>query len=379
MIQLGSKTIDSLYLGSKIIKEAYIGNKKIWPDEISIPSAIKDSMVLWYDIKRQGCTNESMADNPVLTDLSGNGYDATCYNFAWDGTSGIGTDDIDFTEEYPNSYYGGVEITSNLITAYARDVVGAKYTNITKDTPTFTVKITGLTDGINNGEVSDIRFYYKRSSGIESAIIAASDGIYTIPASYNTINGSGVDHCISIRGDSAYGTALSTPITIELYSYPNALVSDGVDDYARVTGLPIMTVDKGYTVIVRRQWIDTSFGDDHKTFISKRLAPGSMDGAFTVEKINTSKYMQSVSFGSWHTIPDITAEIGTIYQTSVSYNGVTTLNTGSMEDTDTLNIFRYRDADGEFSSVALYSLLIFDRDLTTEEIEWVIKNLIDED
>ena len=251
MIQLGGKTIDSLYLGSEVIKEAYIGSKKVWPDEISIPSAIKDSMVLWYDIKRQGCTNESMANNPVLTDLSGNGYDATCYNFTWATESGI-------TED-------------------------------------------------------------------------------------------------------------------------NALVSDGVDDYARVTGLPIMTVDKGYTVISKRQWIDPSAGEDNKVFIAKRLAGGSMDGAFTVEKISSGGVSQVASFGSTNTISDITAEIETIYQTSVSYNGVTTVTPGLLEDTDTLNIFRYRDANGEFSSVALYSLLLFDRDLTTEEIEWVINNLIDED
>lgn len=44
--------------------------------------AIKDSMVLWYDIKKQGATNETMKANPKLIDLSGNGHDATCYNFA---------------------------------------------------------------------------------------------------------------------------------------------------------------------------------------------------------------------------------------------------------------------------------------------------------
>lgn len=41
---------------------------------------IKQAMVLWYDLKKQGTTNESMAENPMLRDLSGNGHDATCYN-----------------------------------------------------------------------------------------------------------------------------------------------------------------------------------------------------------------------------------------------------------------------------------------------------------
>lgn len=52
---------------------------------------IRQAMVLWYDIAKQGATNESMAENPVLRDLSGNGHDATCYNFAWAEESGIST------------------------------------------------------------------------------------------------------------------------------------------------------------------------------------------------------------------------------------------------------------------------------------------------
>ena len=59
--------------------------------------AIRKSCVLWYDPARQGCTNERMAANPVLKDLSGNGHDATCYNFAWTEESGIGT------TNYPNA------------------------------------------------------------------------------------------------------------------------------------------------------------------------------------------------------------------------------------------------------------------------------------
>ena len=37
-----------------------------------------------------GHTNEDMAEYPVLTDLTGNGHDISCNNFAWSGMSGIG-------------------------------------------------------------------------------------------------------------------------------------------------------------------------------------------------------------------------------------------------------------------------------------------------
>ena len=61
-----------------------------------IPKEIKDSMILWYDLKRQGATNENMAINPVLKDLSGNGHNATCYNFSWTEESGISTTDYPY-------------------------------------------------------------------------------------------------------------------------------------------------------------------------------------------------------------------------------------------------------------------------------------------
>lgn len=57
-----------------------------------LPTWFKDSIVCWYDPKRQGCTNENMAENPILKDLSGNGLDMTCYNFAWTDESGIASD-----------------------------------------------------------------------------------------------------------------------------------------------------------------------------------------------------------------------------------------------------------------------------------------------
>ena len=90
MLQIGNKPIDTMYVGGKLVQQVYLESKKIYPEHGVIPKAIKDAMVLWYDIKRQGATNESMAENPVLRDLSGNGYDATCYNFAWSKMSGIG-------------------------------------------------------------------------------------------------------------------------------------------------------------------------------------------------------------------------------------------------------------------------------------------------
>ena len=55
-------------------------------------SAIRSSLVCWYSPKRQGCTNENMAQTPVLRDLSGRGLHMICHNFAWTTESGIAED-----------------------------------------------------------------------------------------------------------------------------------------------------------------------------------------------------------------------------------------------------------------------------------------------
>lgn len=58
----------------------------------AMPPAIRSSLVCWYSPKRQGCTNENMAQTPVLRDLSGRGLHMTCHNFAWTTQSGIAED-----------------------------------------------------------------------------------------------------------------------------------------------------------------------------------------------------------------------------------------------------------------------------------------------
>lgn len=61
-------------------------------DALRIPSAILSALVCWYSPRRQGCTNEGMRADPVLRDLSGNGLDMECLNFAWNEASGVDSD-----------------------------------------------------------------------------------------------------------------------------------------------------------------------------------------------------------------------------------------------------------------------------------------------
>lgn len=53
---------------------------------------IANSLVCYYNPKLQGCTNENMASNPILQDLSGNGVNLECKNFSWNTNSGVASD-----------------------------------------------------------------------------------------------------------------------------------------------------------------------------------------------------------------------------------------------------------------------------------------------
>ncbi|MDE5986830.1 MAG: hypothetical protein K2H16_06060 [Prevotella sp.] len=59
---------------------------------------LKSHIIGWYDVKRQGCTNDSLAENPVLEDLSGNNHPLELHNFTFDGLSGMGGYGTDLTK-----------------------------------------------------------------------------------------------------------------------------------------------------------------------------------------------------------------------------------------------------------------------------------------
>lgn len=150
MISINSKE-PQIYYGSTPIKEVYKGSTKIYPS-IDVQS-IMDSIILWYDIKRQGATNENMAENPILRDLSGNGYDATCYNFAWTEESGIST------TNYPNA------LVSDGVDDYAQLTglpILTDYHLLSKEEVSYEIDSETLTlfKKVNNTEYSSVPLYY---------------------------------------------------------------------------------------------------------------------------------------------------------------------------------------------------------------------------
>ena len=353
-------------------RDLLIAHKSYWPT--STPAAIKSACVLWYDLKRQGATNENMTINPILKDLSGNGHDATCYNFDWKGMSGIGGYAADFTD-WENNNITYIELEKSPTKIEVKIDKGSDWIIYTgKPLPAFSIRVSGMKEG----DYLEFRYFSQEGTTSLSTFRMDSNGIYTLPESF-------VPDLVNKNSGFASGSVDCTGLVIEILpQYPGALVSDGVDDYALVEELPLLNKEDGFTVIAKRKWI----GDPRSKsqgFVSKGSNAYWVDGAFYFECVEGGG---SALFNRVFDNPDSKSGLNYIasnftqeditYLTSKKYNNSELKNIGDGIDTDKLVIFRIGTVYNNFySSIALYSLLLFNRDLTDEEIEWVKDNLIE--
>lgn len=160
-------------------------------------------------------------------------------------------------------------------------------------------------------------------------------------------------------------------------TYKGALVSDGVDDYGLCENFQILTKEKGYTVVALRKWINLTINNGYSSLVTN--GTDRLNGAFSLELIgNSEENLNGSNFGSF---------IGTIYnhyndtcvsQTSKKYNQYEYNRIGTIEEgSNILKIFKASPYN-YYSSIALYALEIYDRDLTDEEIAKVKSRMIAE-
>lgn len=147
--------------------------------------------------------------------------------------------------------------------------------------------------------------------------------------------------------------------------YPDVLVFDGVDDYGICDNFPILTKEKGYTVVALRQWITRGKG---ALGLVSNVKNWLKDGAFLLEyrNIQADHLNKPISFGaigSENDLPHILT-----YQTSKSYNGVS-ITTGNFEGTDVLHVGKLAPTKvGTCINAAIWELVFLDHDATEEEL-----------
>lgn len=306
----------------------------------------------------RGLTNEEMAKTNVWKDLTGNGHDITLHNFAWSGMSGVGGYYLDFsTFASDQSSKLDMEVHSDKVVFTNIDNIpgeninlhGIKNLNAIND---FTFRISGMKDG----EECYMSYRAEGSSTNTNIIRILSDGEFSvdIPSSAVTI----IFEIGNIKNKS------NRRITIEqLPLYPNALVSDGVDDYGICENFPILTKEEGYTVVAVRKWLDSTLGRT-RMFISDAISDSNR-GSLKVENLEVgASSFTATSLGEKTNIS--LSESDFIYQTSTSYCG-DEINVGDINTNPILYILsNYGVYD--LIQLALYDLIIYSRDLTEEEI-----------
>lgn len=308
-----------------------------------------------------GLTNEQMAANPIWVDKTGNEHDLQMKNFAWGGMSGVGG----YTENYnSNKWYkvkSRIDVTwtyksFNVKSIKDNNLAQLFYQSLSSDTGfrvlSCTIKVSGLTDGQGIEYVSN---------GTQPTVIMRieNDGIYHLPSfDFGAKN--------AYYGFKFLKLQESCNITIEqLPLYPGALVFDGVDDYGTCNNFPILTKEKGYTVVALRQWITR--GEIAQGLVSN-VKNWLKDGAFLLEyrNIQADHLNKPISFGaigSENDLPHILT-----YQTSKSYNGVS-ITTGNFEGTDVLHVGKLAPTTvGTCINAAIWELVFLDHDATEEEL-----------
>lgn len=146
--------------------------------------------------------------------------------------------------------------------------------------------------------------------------------------------------------------------------YPGALVFDGVDDYGICDNSPILTKEKGYTVVALRQWIEEK---NSITALVSNSKNWNRDGAFVFEynSLGNNYPNLEVSFGS-NTILGREKSSFT-YQTSKLYNGKE-IKFGEFLGSDKLIVAKANENLSRCSNVAIRELVFLDHDATEEEL-----------
>lgn len=147
--------------------------------------------------------------------------------------------------------------------------------------------------------------------------------------------------------------------------YPGAIVFDRVDDYGICENFPILTKEKGYTVVVLRQYITRNEGP---LGLVSNVKNWFKDGAFLLEfrEIAANQFNRPISFGAVSKERDLPCVL--TYQTSKSYNGVS-IEAGNFTGTDVLHVGKLAPTNvGTCINAAIWELVFLDHDATEEEL-----------
>lgn len=173
-------------------------------------------------------TNEILKANPYLQDHSGNNRPLKLNNFLFAAMSGVGGYELNWTDQsiwarFLGSRFNGAIEPHKITVTSALGSYNIMETKVPSYAKKFKVRIDGIVD-------ETVAYKYINASGTLVSFDIKEDGEYELPSN-NTVEGNyNMGWAILVN---SYPHTCN--ITIEqIPVYPNALVTDGVDDYGVV-------------------------------------------------------------------------------------------------------------------------------------------------
>lgn len=296
----------------------------------------------------KGLDNKRMAANPLWRDESGLENHLQMKNFLWKLGSGCGSYITAFTTWGANSNVTIIQRNDSRIEFSAPSTSGIYIS--TKSLPLWTdifrVKVSNV-----EGKLG---FRYLLDRVYTIVKFTETDTIFEIKRS----------EIPSEATDISFFLLAGGSVTIEqIPDYSGTIVFDGVDDYGICETFPILTKEKGYTVMALRKYITDPVVKVSSGLASKNVSPNY--GAFCFEfsdagRLNTRSFSKLTRLNQ---LPDLIT-----WQCSEKFNDIDILS-GDMLDTEQLSVGRHSN---NYANVALYSLVIIDHDTTEEERQLVI-------
>ena len=306
-------------------------------------------------------TNEILKANPYLQDFSGNNRPLKLNNFLFAAMSGVGGYDIASTNILPNR--ANVTVTDNRIIHITKKLSTTdNMVNIVpaNSNPTHKFKVTGLSDGRQVSLVNRNGGFYTFDNGEHEVTLTYPEGTTSL---YNAIG---------VTGDIG-----DMDVTIEFIPrYPNALVTDGVDDYGVVENL-----QQGVKVL----FYTCNPFSLNKIFYDQRKTTSATEAFFSIYNSNSKIAYNDRNTGG---VTYIDGTINSLLLASNLLNVkhiITIINDGATESNTISPIYFSRNQrDSYFANLAFYNFIGFDSVPTKETdgfteqelIDYVLENLI---
>ena len=329
-----------------------IANKVLTTDQINqviayfnLDRTLKPDILC--DVKKQGITNDNHAEfGDKLIDFSGNGRDIQLNNIAWKGDSGIGKYNFSNIYIIANRFEGTVTTNKCHFTKKLTNTTN-NFCDLVVISPNEPIKfkVSGLSDGR--------KLFVANKSGSGSNY-NFDNGEHEVSLSF--AEGVGQNNPFGVTGDIG-----DIDVTVEFIpSHAGALCLDGVNDFGKVTGMPIY---KDYTVVADREIIDglAENADGGVALKGSRY----LTGAFCFDYKDAA-----FSFGTPKMIPLDTKRFIS-YQSKYVSNGIS-INIGTATDNDELWIGILGN-DKRYSKIAIRFLMSFPYSMSEFLIERQLK------